>query len=92
MKGYYANPGDYEMTFNLANALRQANRNAEAERFYKEAVRLRPNEVTSHMNLGMRSNHEICSSSKFIFCSQAPCFTSTESCSKLRYPTWKHYD
>ena len=36
-------PEDFELIFNAANALRQANRNDEAEKFYKKAAKLRPN-------------------------------------------------
>ena len=36
-------PEDFELIFNTANALRQANRNDEAEKFYKKAAKLRPN-------------------------------------------------
>ncbi len=36
-------PEDFELVFNTANALRQANRNDDAETFYKKAAKLRPN-------------------------------------------------
>ena len=35
-------PEDFELIFNTANALRQANRNEEAETYYKKAAKLRP--------------------------------------------------
>lgn len=38
--------------FGAANMLRQARLNEEAEKYYKRAVSLKPDEVTSHMNLG----------------------------------------
>ncbi|KAL3222705.1 hypothetical protein MRX96_000597 [Rhipicephalus microplus] len=58
-------PDEYEIIFNAANTLStrlyltqlayfsgKPGRNAEAEAFYHTAVKLRPGEVTSHMNLG----------------------------------------
>ena len=35
-------PNEYEIIFNAANTLRQAGRHADAERYYRTAVRLRP--------------------------------------------------
>lgn len=39
-------PDEYEIVFNAANTLRQAGRNHEAEQYYHQAVKLRP-QVTS---------------------------------------------
>ena len=35
-------PSEYEIIFNAANTLRQAGRHAEAERYYRTAVKIRP--------------------------------------------------
>ncbi len=43
VKASQITPEDFELIFNTANALRQANRNEDAENHYKKAARLRPN-------------------------------------------------
>ncbi len=43
VKASQITPEDFELIFNTANALRQANRNEDAEAHYKKAARLRPN-------------------------------------------------
>lgn len=35
-------PNEYEIVFNAANTLRQAGRHADAEQYYRAAVRIRP--------------------------------------------------
>lgn len=43
---------DYELTMAAASSLHQADRNDEAETWYKHAASLRPHESRSHTNLG----------------------------------------
>lgn len=52
VKGVSVAPRDFDLVFGAANMLRQAHLNIEAEKYYKLAVNLKPQEVTSHMNLG----------------------------------------
>lgn len=43
---------DYEIISITANVLREAKRNDEAENYYRKAVKIRPQELAGHINLG----------------------------------------
>ena len=51
-------PKDYDLTFNLANSLRQAKDGEQAEVYYKKAVEIQPDVsivIIKHLTLSIRS-------------------------------------
>ena len=45
-------PTSFDLMFNFANVLRLAKRSEQAEKYYKLAVDLKPNNISGHLNLG----------------------------------------